>query len=100
VQHLLNGYAGNGPVPPGYRVGLLGSQALIGFGLEAGTGVQVLAHDHVLDLRCLDQQGPQLLAVVDDKLCFRHDGLPMMLFHIRHRPRPDQASVPHLKHAC
>src|SRR6185312_4712530 len=56
--------------------GLLGGQALIRVGLEAGTGVQVLAHDHVLDLHRLDQQGPQLLAVVDDKLCFRHDGLP------------------------
>src|SRR6202007_3338547 len=36
----------------------------------------VLAHDHVLDLHRLDQQCPQLLAVVDYKLCFRHDGLP------------------------
>jgi hypothetical protein len=33
-------------------------QAFIGLGFEAETRVQVLAHDHVLDLRRLNQQAP------------------------------------------
>jgi len=45
---------------------------VIGLGPEAETGVLVLAHDHVLELRCLDQQAPQLLAVLDHKPCIRH----------------------------
>jgi hypothetical protein len=51
---------------------LLGGQALVRFGLEAEGCVQVLAHDHVLDLRRFDQQAPQLLAVLDYELHFCH----------------------------
>src|SRR5262249_54000921 len=72
VQHLLDGDAGQDLLPSCDRVGLLRGQALIGLGPEAETRVQVLAHDHVLELRCLDQQAPQLLAVLDHKPCLRH----------------------------
>ena len=72
VQRLLDGDAGEGLLPSCDRVGLLGGQALIGLGPEAETRVQVLAQNHVLELRCLDQQAPQLLAVLDHKPCLCH----------------------------
>jgi hypothetical protein len=72
MQHLLDGDAGQGLLPSRDRVGLLRGQALTGLGPEAETRVQVLAHDHVLVLRCLDQQAPQMLAVLDHKPWLRH----------------------------
>src|SRR5262249_25454905 len=55
-----------------WRIAMYVGQALIGLGPEAEARVQVLAHDHVLELRRLDQQAPQLLAVLDHKACLRH----------------------------
>jgi len=40
------------------------------------TRVQVLAHDHVLELSRFDQQAPQLLAVLHHRLRLGHHGLP------------------------
>jgi len=72
VEQLGDRDAGQGLLPARDRVGLLGGQALIGLGPEAETRVQVLAQNHVLELRCLDQQAPQLLAVLDHKPCLCH----------------------------
>jgi hypothetical protein len=72
VQHLLDRDPGHGLLPSRDRVSLPGGQALVGAGPKAETRVQVLAQDHVLDLRRLDQQAPQLLAVLDHQPCLRH----------------------------
>jgi len=72
VQHLLDRDAGHGLLPSRDRVGLPGGQTLVRVSLKAEAGIQVLAHDHVLDLRRLDQQAPQLLTVLDHKPCLSH----------------------------
>ena len=72
MQHLLDGDAGQQLLPAADRCGLLGCQALIGIGLEAEAGIQVLAHDQVLDLRRLGKQVPKMLAVLDNNRGLGH----------------------------
>ena len=54
--------------PPLDRLGLLGGQAIAAAVLEAELRVQVLAHDHVLELRGLGEQPPQVLPMRHDDL--------------------------------
>jgi hypothetical protein len=74
VQHLLNGDSGEYLVPARDSVRLTGRQALVRAGLQAEARIQVLAHDQVLDLRRLQQQVPQVLAMLNDKLRLGHQG--------------------------
>ena len=75
VQHLLDGDSGEHLVPARDRAALLSGKALVRPGFQAEARIQVLAHDQVLDLRRLDQQVPQMLAVLDHELRLCHDGL-------------------------
>ena len=71
VQHLLGGDGEDDRAPPFDRVEVLGSERLVGFGLDAEGGVEVLAHQPVLELRRLAEQVRQRLAVLDDDGWFR-----------------------------
>jgi len=66
VQHLLDSDSGQHAMPVRDSRRLLAGESFVRIGLEAEARVQVLAHDHVLDLRSLRQQVPQVLAVHDD----------------------------------
>src|SRR5262249_11729337 len=54
--------------PPLHGLGLLATQALRLSLLETELREQVLAHDHVLQLRGLGEQPPEILAIRDDDL--------------------------------
>jgi len=55
MQHLLDGDAPQDLPPPLDGLGLLGRKTLAGPIFEAELGEEVLAHDHVLELRGLGQ---------------------------------------------
>jgi len=61
VQHLLHRDAVERLAPPRDCLGLLGGQAIARAVLEAELREQVLAHDHVFELRGLGEQPPQVL---------------------------------------
>ncbi len=66
VQHFLDGDPAQDLVPARDSSRLPLREALVGVALQAEVGVQVLAHDHVLELRRLGQQVPQVLPMLDD----------------------------------
>ena len=63
MEHLLDRDSPQDLAPPLDRLRLFAGQALAGPILEAELREQVLAHDHVLQLRRLLQQEPQILAM-------------------------------------
>jgi len=66
VGHLLDG-DGKDRVPPvPHGVGLLGPQAVLGAALQAPRGIEVGAHEVVLDRRRLGEEIDQLLTRLDD----------------------------------
>jgi len=71
VQHLLRGDVEDVLAPSSDRLFFAGGEALAGGLLQAERGVQVLAHDPVLELRGLAEHVDQRLAVLDDERRFR-----------------------------
>ena len=72
VQHLLGGDPQDHPPPSLDGHQLLLGQVLVGRGLEAERGVEVLTHDRVLELGGLAQQVGQLFAIAHDDRRFLH----------------------------
>ena len=68
VEHLLGRDAQDRRPPPLHRLELVLAQPGPGLRLEAEGGVQVLAHEPVLELGRLAEEVGELLAVLDDDL--------------------------------
>ena len=78
VQHLLSGDAEDHPAPPPDRGKLISPQSRACGALEAERGVQVLAHQAMLELSSLGQQIGQLLTVPhhDVRLAHKRKAIP------------------------
>ena len=71
VEHLLGGDAEHHRAPPLDRLEVLGRERVVGRRLQAERGVEVLAHQPVLELGGLAEQVRERLAVLDDDGWFR-----------------------------
>ena len=72
MEHLIDADVAQHLTPPSDCRRLHLSEAFVRPRLEAERDVQVLAHDHVLELSRLRQQVPQMLAALDDENWFSH----------------------------
>ena len=72
VQHLLDGDAVQRLAPPINNLCLLGGETFVGALFETELRKEVLAHDHVLELRGFGQQPPHIFAVGDDDPGLHH----------------------------
>ena len=99
VQHLLDRDAVQRLAPPIDNLCLLGGETFVGALFEAKLRKQVLAHDHVLELRGFRQQPPHIFAVGDDDPGLQHATPPSTVLRParRHPPRrPGRSSADQL----
>ncbi len=71
VEHLMGRYAEHHRAPPFDGLEVFRRQRLVGLGLQAEGGVQVLAHQPVFELGRLAQEVGERLAILDDDGWFR-----------------------------